>query len=141
MDVAARLATASARINRRLRPKGGALSYGLLSALATVVSAGPIRPGELARIETVAAPTVTRIVSELEGRGFITRVQDPADGRSFLIEATEDGAAEVLHARAERAKGAAELLAGRSAQEIATLAAALDVLEAAAGDEPRQPAS
>jgi DNA-binding MarR family transcriptional regulator len=141
MEVADRLATAVARINRRLRPTGGALSYGLLSALASVVSAGEIRPGELAKIETVAAPTVTRIISELEGRGFITRVQDPADGRSFLIEATADGAAEVLHARAGRAKLLAALLAGQSPEEIARLTAALDVIEAAATEEPRQPAS
>ncbi|HEV7567027.1 MAG TPA: MarR family transcriptional regulator [Microbacteriaceae bacterium] len=141
MEVAARLAVAIGKINRRLRPRNGGLSYGLLSALASVVSVGTIRPGELARLEAVAAPTVTRIISELEGRGLITRVQDPADGRSFLIEATEDGAAEVLRARAERAKQAAALLAGRSAKEIGLLAAALDVLEAAAADEPRPPAN
>jgi DNA-binding MarR family transcriptional regulator len=141
MEVAARLAVAIGKINRRIRSANGELSYGLLSTLASVVSIGPIRPGELARIEAVAAPTVTRIISELEGRGLITRVQDPGDGRSFLIEATEDGAAAVLRARAERAKHAAALLAGRSVEEIAILAAALDVLEAAATDEPRSPAN
>lgn len=131
-DVAARLAIVVGRINRRIRPAADGLSHGLLSALATVVRKGPLRPGDLARYEVVAAPTMTRALAELEHRGLISRSQDPDDGRSFLIEATRQGAEAVLRARSERAERVGALLAGRDAAEIAAIAAALDALEATA---------
>ena len=129
-DVAARLAVAVGRINRRIRPAGHGLSLGLLSALSDVVRNGPVRPGDLARTETVAAPTLTRLIAELERRGFVTRRPDPADGRSCLVEATGAGAQAVLEALAERAEHVAALLADLSDDEVACVAAALPALEA-----------
>ncbi|MEO8907723.1 MAG: MarR family transcriptional regulator [Microbacteriaceae bacterium] len=130
--VAARLAIAVGRINRRIRPAGDGLSHGLLSALSTVARSGPMRPGDLARYEVVAAPTMTRALAELESRGLISRAQDPDDGRSFLIEATTAGAEAVLRARSERAERVTALLASCSEADIAAIAAALDALETAA---------
>lgn len=131
-EVAGRLAVAVGRINRRIRPAGDGLSQGLLSALSTIVRKGPLRPGDLARIEIVAAPSATRAIAELETRGLVARQADPADGRSFFIEATDAGVEAVQRARSQRAVLVAELLAGVSADELAKLAAALDALEAAA---------
>ena len=132
-DVAARLAVAVGRINRRIRPAGHGLSLGLLSALSNVVRNGPVRPGDLARTEAVAAPTLTRLIAELERRGFLTRRPDPADGRSYLVEATGAGAEAVLQALAERAEHVAALLADLSDDQLAYVAAALPALEATAG--------
>jgi len=129
-DVAARLAVAVGRINRRIRPAGHGLSLGLLSALSSVVRSGPVRPGDLARTEAVAAPTLTRLIAELERRGFLTRRPDPADGRSYLVEATGAGAEAVLQALAERAEHVAALLADLSDDQVAYVAAALPALEA-----------
>ena len=131
-NVAARLAVAVGRINRRIRPAGNELSLGLLSALASVVRSGPVRPGDLARTEAVAAPTLTRLIAELERRGFVTRQPDPADGRSCLVETTPAGAEAVLQALAERADRVAALLAELSDDEVTSLAAALPALEATA---------
>lgn len=131
-EVAARLAVAVGRINRRIRPAADGLSHGLVSALSTLVRKGPLRPGDLARFEVVAAPTMTRAIADLESRGLVSRTQDPEDGRSFLIEATQDGADAVLRARAERAERVDALLADRTPDELARLAAALDALEATA---------
>jgi len=131
-DVSARLAVAVGRINRRIRPVAGGLSHGLLSALSTVVRTGPIRPGELARSEVVAAPTMTRAIGDLEGRGLIRRLPDPADGRSILLEATDLGVETVLRARSERANRVAALLQHLPDEDVATIAAALAALEATA---------
>lgn len=131
-DVAARLAVAVGRLNRRTRSTGHGLSLGLLSALASVVRDGPVRPSDLARTEGVAAPTLTRLIAELERRGFLTRRPDPADGRSCLVEATSAGAEAVLRARSERAQHVAALLADLSDDQVGHVAEALPALEAAA---------
>ncbi len=131
-DIAARLAVAVGRINRRIRPAGRGLSLGLLSALASVVRSGPVRPSDLARTEAVAAPTLTRLIAELERRGFLVRRPDPADGRSHLVEATPAGAEAVLQAMAERADHVAALLADLDDEQVASLGAALPALEATA---------
>lgn len=131
-EIATRLAVAVGRINRRIRPAADGLSHGLVSALSTLLRKGPLRPGDLARMEVVAAPTMTRAIADLESRGLVSRTQDPDDGRSFLIEVTPAGGEAVLRAREERAKRISALLAGLSEDEIDRLAAALDALEATA---------
>ena len=65
-EIAARLAAAVGRINRRARSDAASLGYGIVSALATVQREGPLRPGDLSRIEVVTKPTMTRILTELE---------------------------------------------------------------------------
>jgi DNA-binding MarR family transcriptional regulator len=132
-EVAARLALAVGRLNRRIRPTADGLTHGQVSALSTIARQGPLRPGDLARIERVAAPTITRILAELETKGFVSRAADPDDGRSFFVEASAAGEAEVLRAREERAVRVLELFDGLSEEQIAELAAALDALEATAG--------
>ncbi|MCU1534538.1 MAG: MarR family transcriptional regulator, partial [Glaciihabitans sp.] len=76
-DVAARLAVIAGSINRRIRSAGGGLSHGMLSALATVSKIGPIRAADLAHHELVSAPSMTRVVAELEARLLVTRTVDP----------------------------------------------------------------
>jgi DNA-binding MarR family transcriptional regulator len=131
-EIATRLAVAVGRINRRIRPAADGLSHGLVSALSTLLRKGPLRPGDLARMEVVAAPTMTRAIADLESRGLVSRTQDPDDGRSFLIEVTPAGGEAVLRAREERAKRIGALLAGLSDDDIDRIAAALDALEATA---------
>jgi DNA-binding MarR family transcriptional regulator len=131
-EIAGRLALAIGRINRRIRPTSGGLSNGLLSALASVVRLGPIRPGDLASVEVVSAPTLTRVISELENRGLIAREVDAADRRSFFVEATEQGIQLVLQATSERASLTADLLAALAPEELALISASLRALEATA---------
>lgn len=127
--VAARLAIAVGRINRRARTGTESLSYGILSALATVVRHGPLRPGDLARHEVVTKPTMTRILGELEQRGFIEREADPTDGRAFMVSATPAGNAAVEAARTERTGIVAELIEELDEQDVIAIAGALDALD------------
>jgi DNA-binding MarR family transcriptional regulator len=131
-DVPGRLALAIGRLNRRIRSSTGGLSHGQLSALSTIVRRGPLRPGELAAIEVVAAPTITRVISDLEGRGLVARAPDPDDGRSFFVSATDAGVALLLEARTDRARAVSAVLAELTPAQRRAIAAALPALEEAA---------
>ena len=130
-DVPARLALVTGRLNRRLRAAAGELSHGLLSALATVSKQGPLRLAELAQLESVSAPSTTRLVSELEAKGLVVRESDPDDGRAVLISITPEGEQTIARARAARAAMLAELFRELEPGEIAAIAAAVPALERA----------
>jgi DNA-binding MarR family transcriptional regulator len=139
-EVAARLAAAVGRINRRARTDSASLGYGIVSALATIQREGPLRPGDLSRIEVVTKPTMTRILTELEQRGFIAREADPRDGRAFMVSATDEGIAAVERARSDRTGIVAELIAELGESDVAAIAGALDALERVAqGDRVQEP--
>lgn len=128
-DVAERLARAVGRIGRRTRPTHGGLSVGHYSTLSTIDRLGRQRLGDLARIERVSAPTMTRLVTTLEGRGLAVRTANPDDARSVTVDITDEGRSTVLVARAERAATVAELLVVLDDEQLARVAGALDALE------------
>lgn len=49
---------------------------------------GPQRQADLVRLSASDAATMTRTIRRLEHAGFVRRTPNPADKRSFLIEAT-----------------------------------------------------
>ncbi|MEK6311119.1 MULTISPECIES: MarR family transcriptional regulator [Curtobacterium] len=136
--IAARLAAAVGRINRRARTDSASLGYGIVSALATIEREGPLRPGDLSRLEVVTKPTMTRILTELEQRGFIEREADPRDGRAFMVSATPAGVAAVEEARSQRTGIVAELIHDLPASDVDAIANALDALERIAQGERTQ---
>jgi DNA-binding MarR family transcriptional regulator len=140
-DVPGRLALAVGRLNRRIRSATGGLSHGQLSALSTIVRNGPLRPSEIAAIEVVAAPTITRVVSDLEARGLVERTPDPDDGRSFFVSGTQAGIDLLLAARSDRARAVAAILAELTPEEVDALSRALPALEEAAHIARPAPAS
>jgi DNA-binding MarR family transcriptional regulator len=102
------------RLARRLRQESaGGLTPSQLSVLASVDRLGPIQLGDLARVEAVAPPTLTRAVDRLEEQGIVTRQPDPVDGRAVLVDITPTGRAALEDVRTARvaflAKGLAEL--------------------------------
>jgi DNA-binding MarR family transcriptional regulator len=117
------------RLYRRMRTVDGGLSHGLLSALATTITHGPLRLAELADRELISAPSATRLIAELETQGYVRRRVDPADGRAFLVEGTETGLETIQLARSARASIMAELLDSLDPADAAVVAAALPALE------------
>ena len=86
----ARLRVAIGRLHRRMVQRtSGNLTFSQTSALVAVEKVGPIRLGELAARERVAAPSMTRTVSGLVEAGLLNRAGDPQDGRSFLLSITD----------------------------------------------------
>lgn len=128
-DLTARLTTAISRISRRIRVVSFSMTSGALSALATIDRSGPLRPAELADVERVTRPSITRIVAALESRGFISRTDDPGDGRAFVVSITPSGHEALARARAERAQDIAALMEGLTTDEVATIRQALPALE------------
>ena len=91
-EVAGRLRIAVNRLQRRLRQESlGGLSPAQASALGSVNRHGSPTLGELAGIEQVQPPTVTRIVASLTEAGMVTRVADAADRRSARVRITPSG--------------------------------------------------
>jgi DNA-binding MarR family transcriptional regulator len=123
------------RLARALRRAGSAdLTAGQLSALAVLEREGPLRLGDLAAREGVAAPTMTRVVGSLEERGLVRRRADPRDGRAHLVAVTGDGAELVSGVRGDRAAAIAERLGRLPETQRRALLDALDALDALAGD-------
>jgi DNA-binding MarR family transcriptional regulator len=130
---AERLALVIGRLNRRMQAATGGLSHGLLSAMAVIAKRGPLRLSDLAQLEGVSAPSMTRTVAELEARGYVLRRPDPVDGRAVLVTAAEAGTAAILDARTTRAQLVSELLATLDPRDAAAIADALPALERLTG--------
>jgi DNA-binding MarR family transcriptional regulator len=91
-DTAGRLRRAVNRLQRRLRQESlGGLSPAQASALGSVSRHGSPTLGELAAIEQVQPPTITRIVASLTEAGMVTRVADVNDRRSARVRITPAG--------------------------------------------------
>src|SRR5690349_6445744 len=92
-DLAATLRDAITRLNRRVRQARpvGDLTFSQLSALTSLQLAGALTPRELADVERVQPPTMTKIVGKLEERGLVVRTPHPTDGRQVILSATEKG--------------------------------------------------
>src|SRR5690348_9925823 len=88
-ELAAEIRLLVGRLARRLRQEATAgLTPSQLSALASIERLGPLQLGDLARVESVAPPTLTRAIARLEEDGMVRRRPDPSDGRAVLVEAT-----------------------------------------------------
>jgi len=129
-ELAPRLRWAVTRLARRLRQEAGAdLGPSQTAALATVERHGPLSPSELAEIERIRRPTVTRIVRHLEQAGLIERVTDPQDGRASILSVTAEGRALLRRLRERKTAYLAKRLAGLDAEDRRTLERAAELLE------------
>ncbi|MGX6604334.1 MarR family winged helix-turn-helix transcriptional regulator [Micromonosporaceae bacterium Da 78-11] len=92
------------RLNRRVRQARpvGDLTFSQLSVLTSLQLAGALTPRELADIERVQPPTMTKIVGKLEDRGLVVRTPHPTDGRQVILAPTEQGRA--VYAQFEKAR-------------------------------------
>jgi DNA-binding MarR family transcriptional regulator len=91
-ELAGRLRLAINRLHRQLRQEALAgLSPAQASALGAVSRLGSPTLGELAAIEQVQPPTMTRMVAGLAEAGLVTRVTDEADRRSARVRITPAG--------------------------------------------------
>ena len=103
-QLAFKLHSAMLHMMRRVRREDDAfgLSAPRMSALSVVHFGGPRTIGEIARMEQVSAPTMTRLVAGLEEDGFVRREASPTDGRSVLVHATAKGKRVMEQGRSRR---------------------------------------
>jgi DNA-binding MarR family transcriptional regulator len=129
--LASDLRMAVARLARQLRHQGAQedATPSQLAALATLYHRSPITVGELAAIEHVKPPTMTRIVTALEERGLVRREHSPSDGRIIRLSVTDKGRAAHEEYQKRRDAWLDRKLAGLSKEERDVLAQAARIFE------------
>jgi len=130
-QLAPQLRDAITRLNRRVRQARpvGDLTVTQLSALTSLRLAGALTPRELADVERVQPPTMTKIVAKLEERGLVQRTPHPTDGRQVILAATEGGRAVLDQFERVRDEWLAHRLAELTEAERDTLRQAAEILQ------------
>jgi DNA-binding MarR family transcriptional regulator len=133
LDSAARLRMALVRTARRLRQEAatetGGLTTTATAALATIERHGPLTPSELADLERVKRPTVTRTLACLEREGLVERTPDPTDGRSSLVAINAAGRERLRRLRGRKNAYLARRMRDLPAEDVATLERAAEILD------------
>lgn len=129
--VADALHSAAIHLLRGVRREDEASGVGpaQVSALSVLVFAGPRRLTELARIEQVRPPTMSKIVAGLEAAGLVRRRVDRKDARAVRLEATARGRRLLQAGRRRRVARLASALERRSREDLDVLARAAAILE------------
>ncbi|EEP72957.1 MarR family transcriptional regulator [Micromonospora sp. ATCC 39149] len=130
-QLAPQLRDAITRLNRRVRQARpvGDLTVTQLSALTSLVLAGALTPRELADVERVQPPTMTKIVAKLEDRGLVGRTPHPTDGRQVILSATEGGRAVLDQFERARNEWLARRLTELPESDRETLQRAAEILQ------------
>lgn len=131
-QVADRIHSAAIHLLRRAgeADRDGGITPARLSALSVVIYRGPLALGALAEAEGVRSATMTGIVNGLEAGGLVRRRAHASDRRTVLVAATAKGRRALEGARRRRLASIAARLADLSGEELATVAAAAELLEA-----------
>ena len=135
-ELASALRLSLLRTARRLRSQrvNTAATLSQLSALATVRKFGPLSAGEIATVEQVQPPSMTKILAALEQSGWVARTSHPDDRRQSIIVITPAG----LELLAEETRARDEWLAKRlvefSEDDLRKLSDAIEVLDRLGSD-------
>ena len=130
VELAAHLRLVIMRLARQLRSQTVAgLSPSLISALVTIERKGPVTLGQLAALERVKPPSVTRMVAALERAGLVRREPDPVDRRVARLSLTAEGKRTVVRSRTRKTAYLARRLRELDDAELASLRQVLPLLE------------
>ena len=127
---AARFQNLATRLLRqaRLLDEGSSLTSAQYSALSTLYSNPGLPLTELAVLEYVSHPTMSRIVATLVKQGLVAREADAYDRRATRLSLSEDGAAAYRRVYDRRLKLIGALLSRLQPDTVADLLAALEDL-------------
>lgn len=117
-------------------PCGAPVAVSEAHALSVIDEHGPLPQNNLVHHLQLAKSTVSRMVDQLERRGWVQRSTSDDDGRRRLVELTAEGekvAAEIADRRRARL---ADLLDRIPEDDRAAVLTALDTLVEAARDTP-----
>jgi DNA-binding MarR family transcriptional regulator len=134
-DLASSLRLSVMRLARRLRleKSSDALSMNQLAALGTLNRCGALTVGELAGIEKVKPPSMTRTVNSLADAGLVTRRPHPTDGRHVVVDLTSAARQVLEEDRRRRDAWLAKRLAALAPDHRALLRQVAPLLEELAG--------
>jgi len=128
------LRMACMRISRRVRFESNtSLAPHQFSVLARLEEQ-PHTPNQLAAIEKVSAPSMSRTVAGLVEGGLVARADDPTDGRQVILSLTAEGRRTLRDIRRRRDQWFAARLEKLTDDERAVLAQATALLERVAAE-------
>lgn len=131
--LAAQLRVSVMRLRRRLaneRHPDNELSLVAMAVLGCLYrNEGELSIGQLAELEHVRPPSMTRTVNCLEGDGYVERQPHRTDGRQVVVALSERGRATLLADRARRDAWLTRRLAELTPDERAVLRKATLILE------------
>jgi DNA-binding MarR family transcriptional regulator len=128
------LRLACMRISRRVRFESTDIVAPHQFSVMARLEETPRTPRELADIERVSAPSMSRTVAALVERGLVLRADDPTDGRQVILSLTLEGARTLKHIRRRRDEWMASRIKGLSTEEREVLARASEILLRVAGE-------
>ncbi len=132
-----RARASSGEMAREVHPELEPAAYGLLARL---YETGPERATLLAGYFGVGKATMSRQLRALEDLGLVRREPDPADGRAFLVQLTDNGRARFTHVRDARRQRYVRRLSGWDPAELGDLARLLRQLnQSQEGPQPQEP--
>jgi DNA-binding MarR family transcriptional regulator len=130
--LASELRVSVMRLRRRLaneRDPGNDLSINSMAVLGSLFRHGDLTVGELAALERVQPPSMTRKVNGLEVGGYVVRRAHESDGRAVVVALTEQGRERVLADRRRRDEWLARQLRELTPEERAVLRAAAPIIQ------------
>jgi DNA-binding MarR family transcriptional regulator len=130
-EAADRIHSASIHLLRRVAREDAVagVSPARLSALSVLVFAGSKTVSELAVLERVKVPTMSRLVAAMEGEGLVRRVPHGSDARAVVLHSTAKGRRVLERARELRLSLLASLLSEASPREVETVRAAAEIVD------------
>jgi DNA-binding MarR family transcriptional regulator len=132
-ELASHLRLAIARLSRRIRQQGAVrgeeLTASMQGALASIERYGPITLGELAAVEQVQPPSMTRMVTRLEESSYVSRLVDPTDRRVTRVVVTAAGSALLERSRTRKDAYLAQRIEALSDADRSLLIKLLPLLE------------
>jgi DNA-binding MarR family transcriptional regulator len=132
--VASELRLACMRISRRVRFESTHEVPPHQFSVLVRLEEAPRTPGELADIERVSPPSMTRTVAALVDRGLVARTADPSDGRQVILSLTPEATRLLKEIRRRRDQWMTVRVKGLSPEEQETLRKAARILSRVASE-------
>jgi DNA-binding MarR family transcriptional regulator len=99
-----------------------------LSVLSVLERLGPMTASQIAALEGVRKPSITRALADLEAQGLVRRGVLPTDARRMVIQITPRGIKSVKESRGILNEWYAERLSQLSAEDVAAINRAVGAL-------------
>ncbi len=129
-EAADRMHSAAIHLLRRVsREDAGSVSPPRLSALSVLVFAGPRTVSELAAMERVKVPTMSRLAAAMEEEGLVRRERHDTDARAVVLHATAKGRRVLDRGRELRLTLLESLLETATEREIAVVREAAEIVD------------
>lgn len=119
---------------------GWSLTLSEVYALSALAERAPLSQAELGSALLLEKSSVSRLVAQLEQRGWVTRERDPRDSRLRLLRLSEQGAAINAQLQRHMSERHAELFEQLTAREQAALLEGLTALRRALRQSQGRPA-